>query len=386
MHEVVVVGGGPAGLYAAGRLARAGRDVVLLEEHRHPGEPVHCTGILAREAFDEFSITRDVILNELTTARFVSPAGSEILHRTRSVEAVVIDRRALDLHLALEATRLGARVQTGTRVVAVTVDPEGVTVRHTAGTEIRARACVLATGGRYGLHRALGFGLPDLFLHTAQMEVPAGRPGEVELHFGRDVAPGGFAWAVPVWRADRSFARVGVMAERNAPAYFARMLDRVARRWGIARTPDGPPRQRILPLGSLARTYRDRVIAVGDAAGLVKPTTGGGIYYGLLSAALGAETLAAGLGEGRLSAKDLSTYQREWQRRLKGELDTQSSFRRIAQQLSDTEIEGLFELARTDGVMPIVRRAAEFNRHRRLIVALLRHQPARRLFFRSFVA
>jgi len=386
MHEVVVVGGGPAGLFAAGRLARAGRDVVLLEEHHAPGEPVHCTGILAREAFDEFAIPRDVILNELTTARFVSPSGCEILHRTRSVEAVVIDRRALDVHLAREASRLGARVQTGSRVLGVTVDAEGVTVRHTAGTEIRARACVLATGGRYGLHRGLGFGLPDLFLHTAQMEIPAGRPGEVELHFGRDVAPGGFAWAVPVWRGDRSFARVGVMAERNAPAYFDRMLDRVAGRWGITRMPDAPPRQRILPLGSLTRTYRDRVITVGDAAGLVKPTTGGGIYYGLLSAALGAEALDAGLRDGRLSAKNLSAYQREWQRRLKAELDTQSSFRRVAQQMSDTEIEGLFELARTDGVMPIVRRAAEFNRHRRLIVALLRHQPARRLFFRSFVA
>jgi len=71
---------------------------------------------------------------------------------------------------------------------------------------------------------------------------------------------------------------------------------------------------------------------------------------------------------------------------LKPELDAQSSFRKLAQQLSDVEIEGLFELARTDGVMPIVQRAAEFNRHRRLIVALLRHQPARQLFFRSFIS
>ena len=47
------------------------------------------------------------------------------------------------------------------------------------------------------------------------------------MHFGRGVAPGGFGWVVPVWRGDRSFARVGVMAERHAPAHFARMLERV---------------------------------------------------------------------------------------------------------------------------------------------------------------
>ncbi len=219
------------------------------------------------------------------------------------------------------------------------------------------------------------------------MEVPAGRPGEVELHFGRDVAPGGFAWVVPVWRGDRPFARVGVMAERNAPAYFARMLERVAGRWGIARTLDGPPRQRILPLGSLARNLpgpRDR----GRRRRGSGQADDGRRH--LLRAAerkrSAREVLDTALGDDGLSARDLSIYQREWQRRLKGEIETQSSFRRIAQELSDVEIEGLFELARTDGVMPIVRRAAEFNRHRRLIVALLRHQPARRLFFRSFVA
>ena len=84
MHDVVVVGGGPAGMHAAGRLARRGRDVLVIEEDLDPGDPVHCTGVLAREAFDEFDLTRDVILNELTTARFVSPRGHVLLHRTRN--------------------------------------------------------------------------------------------------------------------------------------------------------------------------------------------------------------------------------------------------------------------------------------------------------------
>jgi hypothetical protein len=70
---------------------------------------------------------------------------------------------------------------------------------------------------------------------------------------------------------------------------------------------------------------------------------------------------------------------------LEDELDTQLTFRTLAQQMPDEDIEGLFELARTDGVMPIVRRTATFNRHRQLIVALLKHPPARQIFFRSFL-
>jgi len=160
---------------------------------------------------------------------------------------------------------------------------------------------------------------------------------------------------------------------------------RVRTRHGAAGS-EAEPRLKILPLGPVSRTYAPRILAVGDAAGLAKPTTGGGIYYSLLSAGLAAEVLVPALADGDLSARRLADYQRRWKARLKNELDTQLSFRKLAQQMSDADIEGLFELARTDGVMPIVRKTASFNRHRSLILALLRHRPARQLFFRSFVS
>jgi geranylgeranyl reductase family protein len=384
MHDAIVIGAGPAGLLAARRLALRGLDVVVLEEHASIGDPVHCTGILAREAFVEFGLSSAAVLNELTTARFLSPAGHQFVHRTRGVEAVVVDRAAFDARLADDARQAGARIVRDARVTDISRDASGVSVGVARHAVRRARACVLACGGRYALHRQLGLDVPSLLLHTAQREVPVRRPGDVEVHFGSAIAPRGFGWIVPVRRGGVTFARIGVMAESQAPRYLDGMMARVAERWGIETGP-APPRQKILPLSRISRTFGDRLIVVGDAAGLVKPTTGGGIYYSLLSASLGADVLGDALAENELSAGRLRTYERAWRERLERELDTQLSFRMLAQRMPDEDIESLFELARTDGVMPIIRRTASFNRHRKLIVALLNHPPARQMFFRSFL-
>jgi len=385
MHDAIVVGAGPAGLVAARCLARRGFDVAVLEEHSSIGDPVHCTGILAREAFREFGLSTGTILNELTTARFFSPAGHEVVYRTRVVEAVVVDRAAFDAQLADLAIAAGARLVRDARVTSISREGGWLVVDVLGQPPRRARACVLACGGRYALHRQLGLDVPSLLLHTAQREVPVTTPGDVEVHFGSEVAPRGFAWVAPVWREGAPFARIGVMADDRAPTFFAGMVTRIAQRWGIDPAHVGSPRQKILPLSRISRTFDDRLIVVGDAAGLVKPTTGGGIYYSLLSGTLGAEVLADALERNDLSAKQLSEYERAWRGRLESELDTQLSFRMVAQRMPDEDIEGLFELARTDGVMPIVRKTASFNRHRKLIVALLKHPPARQMFFRSFL-
>jgi geranylgeranyl reductase family protein len=386
MRDVVIVGGGPGGLQAATLLARRGLDVAVYEEHATSGTPVHCTGVLAESAFDEFDLPRDAVLNALTGARFYSPSGQVVGYSTERSEAVAIDRPLFDQQLADRARRAGAAIATGVRVDDVAVDGTGATITLRGAAPVRARAVVLACGASYGLQRRLGLGTPRLHLQSAQLEVRARAASDVEVHFGHALAPEGFAWVVPVRRAAGSHARIGLMCGRDSAAHFARFVDRVSERWEIASVDVTAPRQKLLPLAPLPRTFGDRVVAVGDAGGLVKATTGGGIYYSLLSATLAATTLTRALRRNSLAAPDLATYERAWRRRLGAELRAQLRLRTLSRRLDDRDIEAFFDLARTDGVMPIVRRTARFNEHRSLIVALLRHPPARRVLLHRLTA
>lgn len=386
MLDVAIVGGGPGGMAAARSLAAGGWSVTVFEEHQQVGTPVHCTGVLAQDVIASLNLPPEAVLNALTTVRFVAPAGHSFEYTPIGTEAVVIDRAVFDDALGRRAELAGAIVVRGRRVTAIDHAGDAVQLTLGDGDTVIARSVILACGANYTFQKRLGLGMPSTFLHTAQLEVPVEQPGNVEMHFGSEIAPKGFAWAVPVQRPDGSFARIGVMADADPAEYFSRMVARVRERWGAAVPVNISPKRRMLPLGSVRRTYAERVLAVGDAAGLVKPTTGGGIYYSVVSGELAGEMLASRLAVNDLSAAAMREYEQRWRARFQPEFSAQLALRFVAQRMRDADIDALFTLAITDGILPLVRQKARFNQHRDFILALLRHQPARRALFGRLAA
>src|SRR5262249_38692338 len=157
------------------------------------------------------------------------PSGLSIDYGTSTPQAVVVDRSRFDRGLAERARAAGAEIRTGTRVRTMTTDAH-IASAVVGDQTVTARLIILACGASYGVQRRSGLGLPAQYLPTAQSELPARRLHDVEVHFGHDVAPSGFAWAVPVERPHGSFVRVGVMTSHDAPRSFGRMLSRVADR------------------------------------------------------------------------------------------------------------------------------------------------------------
>lgn len=377
--DVIVVGAGPSGLRTAARLAAAGLEVRVLERKARVGAGVVCTGIVGREAFDEFDLDRGAVVGEMQTVRLVSPRETEFLYTHPRPFAYVVDRERFDGRLAETAAAAGAVLACGARVEDAALGPDGAEVqvrRGDGGLEReRARLIVLATGVDFALQKKLGLSAPTDFLKGAQIECSHPGAATTTLLFGREVAPGAFAWSVP---AGPGRARVGLLTHGDARARLRALVDRGL--GGASVREEGPIRTKPVAQGLLAKTCGDRVLAVGEAAGQTKTTTGGGIGYGLACADLAAVTVLDCFRRAAFGAADLAAYERRWKDLLRKEILVGHYTRRMCARLSDGHIESLFQLARTDGIVPIIRATADFDRHSDLIFALLRRLSFMRPF------
>lgn len=385
------MGAGPAGAHAARRLAELGRAVALVDENPGPRDEVVCSGIVGLEALGRFEIPSEAVVDAVEGSRFSSPSGVTVSHAPDAGLARVLDRTLLDGGIAEAAARSGARVLRGLAARGLERDGDGIRLRlrraggdgdrgpRGAGASIAARALVVATGNGRWLHGEAGLGAPRGYVQGIHAEVPFEGLDGAEIYFGNDVAPGHFAWAVPY----REGARLGLLAPQGGRRLFARFVRSGPVRERLGVPPDeAAARERVMSRGivqgPVLPSVADRVVAVGEAAGQVKTTTGGGIYYGMLGAEIAAEVLDRALRRDRLDAASLSAYQERWLAELGPEIRLGLALQRAARRLEDPQIDSLFR-ALGNGLGGALRGLVSFDWHGSLLRRLLSDRRFRRL-------
>jgi digeranylgeranylglycerophospholipid reductase len=373
MRDVVIVGAGPAGSYLAFCLAKEGLDVLLLEEHAEVGDGVICTGIIGREAYDRFALPEEATVGSLQHVRFYSPSGKVVDYDADAPLAAIVSRKKFDGALARRAVTAGAELWTGSRVSHVSVEARAARLElRRAGRpqSVSSRLCVLSTGYGSGLIRRCGFTGPRHRIQGAQAVVPFLNRDHAGIYLGSRFAPHGFGWSVPI---GGGLARIGVVTDRLAPRYLRRILNRPDVRSHRATAANGSVQIQAcpIPVGTLDETVSDRLMVVGEAAGQVKTTTQGGIYYGLLCAEIAAEVAAGAFRAGDLSRAALASYDKRWRAKLEAELKLGLLIREFYSELSDRQVDRLFDLARVEGVMPLIERNVNFDWHGPIIRSVL---------------
>lgn len=381
--DVIVVGAGPAGSEAARASARAGLRTLLVEEHASVGVPNHCTGKLSFHAFREFDLPAALAQNAVSAAVFHSPGGVSVHVRRATVDSYVVDRVAFDRWLVARAEDAGARVLTGVRVTHAQRDGGRMAVygqRRAARAEAFAARCrfiIDAEGASPRLPGMLGLRLARRYALGLQYEmrgVGGMAPDTPETFFGSGVAPGFFAWLLPL---GGTRARVGLCVDprtaRRPPVWYLERLlaahpalrDRVSAA-AVERKVAG----RIPFLTARSSAGADGVAVVGDAAGQVKATSGGGIYFAMLAGRL------AGDAAGRYVAGDrgaAAVYERRWRRRFGGEVAFTAFGRHAINRLSDGDLDLVLRLiADSPRLRASIETAGDTQFQSRLFLPLLR--------------
>jgi digeranylgeranylglycerophospholipid reductase len=352
MPDAIVIGGGPVGSFAALNLAKLGAKVTVFEEHEAIGIPSHCAGHLSIRSLRNlglYPLPGKIVENTFSQANFYSPTGFKFSVHLATPVTCAVNRAAFDKHIADKAEAAGACYCLNSRVQSLLMENgvvKGVNVMQSDKAEERvpAKIVVDAEGISSRLLRQTGLsGLNgERLVYGVEAEVENVKDVDlnaVEVFVGKNYAPGFYGWLMP--KRDET-AKVGLATKTGNPKEF---LERLMLKHPVASKQLSKAkitRMAFHPItlgGPIAKVYTSGFLAVGDAASQVKPTTGGGVVFGLTCARIAAEVADEAIRRNDVSSNFLQLYQKRCTNTLGFDFSVMLRIRRFLDSLSDEKVD-----------------------------------------------
>jgi len=413
-YDVVVVGGGPAGCMAAKYAAKGGASTLIIEADAEIGLPVQCAGLISKRALRESELRENshnsFIENEIKGAVVRSLSAELVLH-AQDKRALAIRRDLFDQELAKAAQKEGAEIILGCRVkdmrqragigagngerkLRLATATATTNALANGAEEIRAKVVIGADGVNSSIAKLAGLAVKGSCLNCAQIEgnYEMGRESFAEIFVGRTIAPGFFAWAIPLASNtydhdyDLNRARIGLCIDKRSVRYHSNnnssnpnpnpwlFLKRnlaehpvMAKRYkgGIFnRTSGSIP----IPANSttISRRYKtvkidkeSGILLVGDAAAQIKPITGGGLYYGMKCGKIAGEIAAKACLMGDMTL--LNDYENRWQKEIGKEIAFGLMVHRLRCVMSEKDFDTIFQTLSRDDILMRIKKDGDID-------------------------
>jgi len=370
--DLVVVGAGPGGLYAALEALKRGLSVHVFDKKTVVGMPVKCGEYFpvrkemerllpsAMEYMGVFDIPKDAVDNTCKKLRVISPRGSEFEF---DFEAFILDRTILEQYMAKEVERLGGTIELR-KSADLFMENQTNLVGPRKGEAVAAKVVIAADGFPSKVAKSAGI-LTQEYMTPNNVAINyeylmtnlSVDQSVTEMYMGTQFAPGGYGWIIPKGN-DSANVGIGIRtsySKRNDGRSYLNFFlnDCPLSRSKLQGGKPGPMIADVLPVdGPLPTTCAGQVMAVGDAAAMVMPTNGGGIATAMISGQIAGQTAADYI----LRGTPISEYERKWTAVMGKEMRVSTKLRRLADHFmgNDFVFNILLHILRTNGIKDVI--------------------------------
>jgi digeranylgeranylglycerophospholipid reductase len=361
-YDVIVVGAGPGGAFAAKEAALQGAKVLLVDRRKEIGAPVRCGEGLGAGIEKElnFKVPKEAIDAYINAAELYGPNGKKLELRTKDSKGYVIDRKKFDKFLVEEAARAGAEVLVKTRIDDLKKEGSkfvGV-IGNSMGEKFEANAKVIiaADGGESLIARKAGINsLATLYESDFGIEyemVGLDVKDAIEIYFSNVFAPRGYAWIFP---KGKDSANVGVGVDGlhgNAIIFLKKFIEAYKERFKNAKIV--AIKGGIIPVTMyIDELVKQNLMVIGEAAHQVDPIHGGGMALAMEAGSIAGKVAGTYVTQN----KDLSylqNYKKEWDKKERKTFEKRLKLRQVLEKMNDEDLNAIFNALNDEDLQKVI--------------------------------
>ncbi|MEM1575608.1 MAG: NAD(P)/FAD-dependent oxidoreductase [Nitrososphaerota archaeon] len=365
--DIIIIGAGPAGLISAIHSSKNDCKVLLLEEHNHIGKPEKCAGLLSISGLKKINIPIEnfYIQNFINGAIIKSPKNNIIEINPKRKVAIVVNRRLFDQFLASLAIKKEAYIELGVKVLKILNNEKNVKIFSSNKKEYCAKLAINAMGKNsmqlgYKAGRNIEKWLPAI---QAMIANHSFQKDYVHIFF-KEYIKGFFGYFIPI---NEEIGKIGLATKYFPLKAFNKFIK------------EEFPKSKIIGISfssiytgkPIKPAYKNRMLFVGDAAGHVKATTGGGIIFGGLGAIIAGE-IASKICKIERENKVFNIYEKLLEKKIYPELETMAFLRNFLNNIPIPFFEKIFKIIKESGLEKDIEKFGDMDFQRMTIINILK--------------